>query len=76
MKNEKATPSSKQTRTKEVPPKPPRKIPQGLKQKFSVTTIDLGNGQNSLSIPSDKRIKDFRNNKNDRFRAFQKLCFK
>ena len=67
-----ATPKIKNV--KQVAPKPPRKIPQGLTQKYETSTVTFDLSATSPASPTAKRIKDYRNNPEDRRAAYTKMC--
>lgn len=67
-----ATPKIKNV--KQVAPKPPRKIPQGLTQKYETATVTFDLSAASPASPTAKRVKDYRNNPEDRRTAYTKMC--
>lgn len=67
------TPSQRPKVVKEVKPVKPRKIPQGLKQKFQISALKFEQGEDAE--PAEKRRKDYRNNKADRIKALRGMIF-
>lgn len=68
------TATPKAPRVKQVAPKPPRKIPQGLTQKYETASVTFDLSVASPTTPTAKRVKDYRNNPEDRRNAYTKMC--
>lgn len=68
------TATPKTPRVKQVAPKPPRKIPQGLTQKYETASVTFDLSVAPPTTPTAKRVKDYRNNPEDRRNAYTKMC--